>query len=60
MTNEQRLAQLWAYAGQSIDEQRLRIFRLMTANEQREILEQIEQIEREQTMKINKNTGLLI
>ena len=54
MSNEQRLAQLWDQAGQVIDPQRLRIFGLMTAREQREILKQIE---RELTNQTNKNTG---
>ena len=56
MSNEQRLAQLWDQAGQSIDEQRLRIYRLMNAKQQREILKQIE---RELTKQTNKNTGVL-
>lgn len=42
MSNEQRLIALWVTAGQSIDPQRLRIFRLMTAYQQREIVATIE------------------
>ena len=52
MSNEHILAQLWAHAGQSIDEQRLRIFRIMTASQQREVLDKIE---RESTNQANKN-----
>ncbi|MCF7960758.1 MAG: hypothetical protein K9M08_08440 [Pirellula sp.] len=55
MSNEQ-LAKLWEQAGMVIDEQRLRIFRLMTASQQREILAQIE---REQANQTNKNKGIL-
>lgn len=55
MCNEQLLAQLWEKAGMVIDEQRLRIFRLMTASQQREILD--EQIEREQRTKPTKTKG---
>ncbi len=56
MSNTAILVDLWAKSGQSIDQQRLRIFKLMTSNEQREILEQIE---RELTMKTNENKGIL-
>ena len=56
MSNEQLLAKLWEQAGMVIDEQRLRIFRLMTASQQREI---IAQIEREQANQTNKNKGIL-
>lgn len=43
MSNEQTLVQLWTQAGQSIDEQRLRIFRLLSESEQRAIIESIAQ-----------------
>lgn len=49
MGNEQILSQLWDTAGQSIDEQRLRIFRIMTASQQREILESIKRDSMNQT-----------
>ena len=39
--NEQTLVQLWNQAGHAIDETRLRIFKLMSDCEQREILESI-------------------
>jgi len=39
--NEERLIALWALAGQAIDEQRLRIFRLMSQAEQKAILESV-------------------
>ena len=39
MSNEQTLCQLWQQAGQTIDEQRLRIFRLLSVSEQRAIIE---------------------
>jgi len=41
MSNEQTLRQLWRQAGQSIDETRLRIFRLLSDSEQRAIIESI-------------------
>ena len=40
-TNEQRLAHLWASAGMSIDEQRLRIFRLMSGSQQELVIHEI-------------------
>lgn len=55
MSNEQLLTQLWAASGLAIDEQWLRIFKLMTATQQREILEQIE---REAMNQTNKTPGL--
>ena len=55
-TNEQILTQLWVTAGESIDHQRLRIFRLMTAPQQREVLEQIE---RERPTKTNETTRVI-
>lgn len=42
MSNEQVLIHLWALAGHAIDEQRLRIFRMIDDNQQREILVSIE------------------
>jgi hypothetical protein len=54
MSNEQILAQLWASSGLAIDEQRLRIFKLMTVSQQREILESIK---RESTNQNNQNKG---
>ena len=39
MTNSEVLINLWRQAGQSIDEQRLRIFRLLSDREQRAIIE---------------------
>jgi len=56
MSNEQLLAKLWEQAGQSVDQQRLRIYRLMSPDQQREILAQIE---REQANQTNKNKGIL-
>ena len=41
MTNCETLVQLWTQAGQSIDETRLRIFRMLSDSEQRAILESI-------------------
>ena len=57
MSNEQILTQLWARSGLDIDEQRLRIFRIMSARQQREILEWIlDLIKRESTNQTNKKT----
>jgi hypothetical protein len=56
MSNEQLLAKLWEQAGQSVDQQRLRIYRLLSPDQQREI---IAQIEREQANQTNKNKGIL-
>ena len=39
MTNSEVLINLWHQAGQSIDEQRLRIFRMLSDREQRAIIE---------------------
>ena len=41
MTNAQILVDLWSKAGQSIDEQRLRIFALLSESEQKKLLDQI-------------------
>ncbi len=41
MTNTQILVDLWAKAGQTVDDQRLRIFALLTESEQRKLLDQI-------------------
>ena len=39
MTNGEVLINLWQQAGQTIDEQRLRIFRLLSESEQRAIIQ---------------------
>lgn len=41
MSNTQILIELWAKAGQTIDETRLRIFALLSESEQRKLLDQI-------------------
>ena len=41
MSNTRILIDLWAKSGQSIDEQRLRIFALSSESEQRKLLDQI-------------------
>ncbi len=41
MSNTQILIDLWAKSGQSIDQQRLRIFALLSESEQLRLLDQI-------------------
>lgn len=43
-TNEQLLIELWQRSGEQLDEQRLRIFRLMSPNQQAELLATIKNI----------------
>ncbi len=41
MSNQAILIDLWKQAGQEIDQQRLRIFKLMSESEQQRLLDQI-------------------